>query len=226
MQKNWGIGFLEVLVIFIAILLSGSGSFFERIKLKYDHPPDGYAIIMFLFLIGIATYYDQKRESIDQNKEYSKNIDMSYTARIVFAIIGSVFLLIGIAEVIWNFIPYNSSPYYYIAVILFFGNSIMAWKIALYDLNKKKYDLKVLKKKKNNYIKNSDKAEKYQTKVKDRRLFYVFAISGIVALIISILIQIFIIGTGTGIFAEIISIILIASLVIYIRIIDIKLKNN
>jgi len=133
------LGSYMMLTITIVTLFIGTGSVTERLQRNW------HTSLILLILYFILHLPIRKVASLATDDFKDKTpISLSYATRVTFAIISSLLLLTGIAELIWNIIPFHT-PLYGVAILCFPGG-LGLWYLALYDPTKKKINWDMVKK--------------------------------------------------------------------------------
>ncbi len=134
------LGLYIILMLAVVTLFIGTGSITERIQNNWD---TSLILLIIYFIIRLPI---RRIASLATDDFKDKTpISFSYSTRITFAIIGSLLLITGIVELIWNFIPFKT-PLYGVAIILCFPGSVTLWSFALYDPTTKKINWDMIKK--------------------------------------------------------------------------------
>lgn len=117
--------FLYINIIFLFI---GEGSLIERIKHNWHF----FIILLIFILLFSIIWIILCHFLIKDTKDIEPIMLTSYSARIVYAIIGSLLLILGIAQLMYNFVSYGS-PFYIYVTMFYFGSSFALWIISLLD---------------------------------------------------------------------------------------------
>lgn len=191
---NKNIIYWDLLILFIVMMLSGNGSLVQRLK---SHSDDWCVWLIIFAVSAIMFYIAQKKRAKKGNHfglEQTWIIQISHTTRIITAILGTILLLLGIAELIWNFIPYSQhAGLYLFSILMFYSCGIGACYQALYDPVQEKVDWRVLLKKRNDTEENSvsalDEESVVATKKRLKVVYIVLSILMLTTFISALILQ-------------------------------------
>lgn len=158
------------------------------ILLLYDHGSLwGFSIFIFALSMSLAlflvVYISLTKSFIKDGMALKKpppNIIISYSNRVKLAILGTILLLLFIADIIWSFEIVNSFYTVFIITFFFYTGGIFSWIFALCDPTFTEIDLNMIRKKKptieNNDIEEEILLQKDKTDTQKKRSIYKYLI--------------------------------------------------
>ena len=129
------------LILNTSFLFFGNGSFLERINHNWPKFKMGFWIFLVLFIIWFIIYDLLVKNKLNNMQPRTR----TFSTCITYAILGSFFLLMCIAQLIWNIVPFQSSFYSW-SIILCLSYGMVCWTFALLDPTYKKITWGMLKK--------------------------------------------------------------------------------
>lgn len=133
--------YIQYFIVVYLLLFSGYGSIPERLK---GHSDDWF-IYLFAYLVVSLTHYFMKISMENKYNFKSIKYNLSLSTRKIFVILGFTLTLLGVTDLIWNYIPYRSFGISTFVILICFGSGMQFLFDAFYDPEKQNINFKILK---------------------------------------------------------------------------------